>query len=110
MPAKGVYVKSVVHQFVSCLSNAVFTYTSWLVCALGYTIAGCRPVVVDHQCSMVSLLPFAGKLAHCQGPIAAYPCPYVRLSFANASTAQIEEGMQRLGNVLRNHRDVYRAL
>lgn len=106
MPAKGFYVKTVLHQFVSCLSNAVSHRYGWLVCAIGCAVAGCRPVVADHQCSMVSLLPFAGKLAHCQGPVAAYPCPYVRLSFANASTAQIEEGMQRLGNVLRNHRDV----
>ena len=44
-----------------------------------------------------------GKLAHCQGADAAYPCPYVRLSFANASEAQIAEGMRRLGNVLRKH-------
>lgn len=42
-----------------------------------------------------------GKLAHCQGAEAAYPCPYIRLSFANASEAQIEEGMRRLGEVLR---------
>lgn len=44
-----------------------------------------------------------GKLAHCQGAEAAYPCPYIRLSFANASEVQIEEGMQRLGDLLRKH-------
>ncbi len=53
----------------------------------------------------VMVLP--GKLAHCQGADAAYPCPYIRLSFANASEAQIAEGMQRLGNVLRKHEHLH---
>lgn len=45
----------------------------------------------------------AGKLSHCQGPAAAYPCPFIRLSFANASEAQIVEGIQRLGHILQQH-------
>lgn len=45
----------------------------------------------------------AGKLSHCQGPAAAFPCPFIRLSFANASEAQIVDGIQRLGQILRRH-------
>ncbi|DBA67017.1 hypothetical protein WJX79_010292 [Trebouxia sp. C0005] len=52
----------------------------------------------------VMVLP--GKLAHCHGATAAYPCPFIRLSFANASEAQIADGMQRLGNVLRKHEQI----
>lgn len=53
---------------------------------------------------------YAGKLSHCRGPLAAYPCPFVRLSFANASEAQIVEGIQRLGQVLRKHASAAEAV
>ena len=45
----------------------------------------------------------AGKLSHCQGPAAAGPCPFLRLSFANASEEQIVNGIQRLGQILQTH-------
>lgn len=46
------------------------------------------------------LLLAAGRIAHCCGPVLDFPCPYVRLSFANATEADLEEGMARLAQVL----------
>ena len=43
----------------------------------------------------------AGSITHCQGPAAGRPCPYVRVSYASASPADLALGMARLAAVLR---------
>jgi len=44
----------------------------------------------------------AGSITHCQGPAAGRPCPYVRVSYASASPADLALGMARLAAVLRS--------
>ena len=84
-------------------------FSSQNPCAL-HNIDDCSKVLrvasSNHQCGHVA----AGKLSHCQGPTAAHPCPFIRLSFANASEAQIVEGIQRLGHILRQHASAVETL
>lgn len=74
--------------------------------ASGSMHTSCLAATVSFVLSSSQLCVFLcciGKLAHCQGAEAAYPCPYIRLSFANASEIQVEDGMRRLGELLRKH-------
>ena len=43
----------------------------------------------------------AGRIAHCEGPRPSFACPYIRVSFASASDAKLEEGIKRLATVIR---------
>lgn len=43
----------------------------------------------------------AGRFCHCCGPETSKTCPYLRVSFASATLAELSEGMARLGAVLR---------
>ena len=42
-----------------------------------------------------------GRLMSCLGPDYKQPCPYIRISFANADFDQIREGIRCLGAILR---------
>lgn len=43
----------------------------------------------------------AGRIAHCEGPRPSSDCPYIRVSFASATNADLVEGVKRLANVIR---------
>lgn len=43
----------------------------------------------------------AGRICHSLGPRPPTPCPFVRISFAAASDADLEAAMERLASVLR---------
>ena len=93
---------------LTCLehSSVVQLVCFWLEAAckcVAICCSACCSILSHKTCCDGMRCTCAGKLAHCQGAEAAYPCPYARLSFANASEAQIEEGMERLGDVLRRH-------
>lgn len=51
------------------------------------------------RAAQVVLLP--GCAMHCRSKDPAFKSPYLRVSFSNASPADLEEGMRRLGGVLR---------
>ncbi|KAL0025949.1 hypothetical protein WJX77_006756 [Trebouxia sp. C0004] len=42
-----------------------------------------------------------GRIAHCEGPRPSTDCPYIRVSFASATNADLVEGVKRLANVIR---------
>ena len=44
---------------------------------------------------------FAGRFSHCCGPKHVDQSPYVRVSFASATHAELREGMKRVGATLR---------
>lgn len=44
----------------------------------------------------------AGRIAHCEGPRPSFACPYIRVSFASATDADLVEGIKRLATVIRN--------
>ncbi len=48
-------------------------------------------------CSCVS----TGRIAHCEGPRPNFACPYIRVSFASATDADLVEGIRRLATVIR---------
>ena len=48
-------------------------------------------------CSHVS----TGRIAHCEGPRPNFACPYIRVSFASATDADLVEGIRRLATVIR---------
>ena len=43
----------------------------------------------------------AGRIAHCEGPRPSFACPYIRVSFASATDADLVEGIKRLATVIR---------
>ena len=43
----------------------------------------------------------AGRIAHCEGPRPSFDCPYIRVSFASATNADLVEGVKRLATVIR---------
>lgn len=43
----------------------------------------------------------AGTIAHCGGPDPSRRCPFVRLSYATASVAELPVGITRLAEVLK---------
>ena len=45
---------------------------------------------------------FAGRIAHCEGPRPSSACPYIRVSFASATDADLQEGIKRLATVIRS--------
>lgn len=45
-----------------------------------------------------------GRISHTCAGDPSFKCSYVRLSFANASEAEIEKGVRRLAAVLRRRR------
>lgn len=45
---------------------------------------------------------YAGRFCHSLGPQHSKACPYLRISFACATLAELSEGMARLGTVLRH--------
>ena len=47
------------------------------------------------------LSPCAGRFSHCCGPAHVEQSPFVRVSFASATHAELREGMARLGATLR---------
>lgn len=47
-------------------------------------------------CSYVS----SGRIAHCEGPRPNFACPYIRVSFASATDADLVEGIRRLATVI----------
>jgi hypothetical protein len=47
------------------------------------------------------LIPCAGRFSHCCGPAHVEQSPFVRVSFASATHAELREGMARLGATLR---------
>lgn len=47
------------------------------------------------------LSPCAGRFSHCCGPAHVEQSPFVRISFASATHAELREGMARLGATLR---------
>ena len=44
----------------------------------------------------------AGRIAHCEGPRPSFACPYIRVSFASATDADLQEGIKRLATVIRS--------
>lgn len=42
-----------------------------------------------------------GRIAHCEGPRPNFACPYIRVSFASATDADLVEGIRRLATVIR---------
>ena len=42
-----------------------------------------------------------GRIAHCEGPRPDFACPYIRVSFASATDADLVEGIRRLATVIR---------
>lgn len=44
----------------------------------------------------------AGRIAHCEGPRPTSACPYIRVSFASAADADLEEGIKRLATVIKS--------
>lgn len=44
----------------------------------------------------------AGRIAHCEGPRPSFACPYIRVSFASATDADLKEGIRRLATVIRS--------
>lgn len=53
------------------------------------------------KAAKVVLLP--GRAMHCRSADPSFHSPYMRVSFSNASLEDLEEGMRRLGAVLRQH-------
>ena len=45
----------------------------------------------------------AGRVTHCEGPRPSFPCPYIRVSFAQATDADLREGMQRLSVAIKRY-------
>ncbi|KAL3147261.1 hypothetical protein ABBQ32_002752 [Trebouxia sp. C0010 RCD-2024] len=43
-----------------------------------------------------------GRIAHCEGPRPTSACPYIRVSFASAADADLEEGIKRLATVIKS--------
>ena len=46
-------------------------------------------------------LCFAGRIAHCEGPRPSFACPFIRVSFASATDADLVEGIKRLATVIK---------
>jgi kynurenine/2-aminoadipate aminotransferase len=49
----------------------------------------------------VVLMP--GRAMHCRSADPSFRSPHMRVSYSNASPEDLEEGMRRLGQVLRQH-------
>ncbi|EIE19767.1 PLP-dependent transferase [Coccomyxa subellipsoidea C-169] len=62
-------------------------------------IPDARSILDALKDSGVVLVP--GRFCHCCGPEHHKACPYLRVSFASATLADLSEGMARLGAVLR---------
>ena len=45
----------------------------------------------------------AGRVTHCEGPRPGFPCPYIRVSFSQATDADLREGMQRLSVAIKRY-------
>ena len=43
----------------------------------------------------------AGRIAHCEGPRPSFACPFIRVSFASATDADLVEGIKRLATVIK---------
>lgn len=64
-----------------------------------HTRADASDIWDELRAAQVVLLP--GRAMHCRSKDPAFHSPYLRVSFSNASPADLEEGMRRLGGVLR---------
>ena len=51
------------------------------------------------------MLHAAGRIAHCEGPRPSFACPYIRVSFASATDADLEEGVKRLATVIQRFQE-----
>ena len=74
--------------FVGVLCRLVFNNVpvfSINVIIIGKTLKGCS----------------AGRIAHCEGPRPSFACPYIRVSFASATDADLQEGIKRLATVIK---------
>ena len=54
---------------------------------------------------MIDVRNAAGRIAHCEGPRPDFDCPYIRVSFASATAADLTEGVKRLAAVIRRFQE-----
>jgi kynurenine/2-aminoadipate aminotransferase len=64
------------------------------------TVAEAEDMFDELKSAKVVVVP--GRIAHCQGPHLMFPCPYIRVSFASATDADLQTGIERLSTVLRD--------
>ena len=63
--------------------------------------------VVSHLARWLAAAIFvddaAGRVTHCEGPRPDFPCPYIRVSFSQATDADLRDGMQRLSVAIKRY-------
>jgi kynurenine/2-aminoadipate aminotransferase len=65
------------------------------------TVEDCTEIWEALKAAKVVVLP--GRAMHCRSGDPTFRSPYCRISFSNSSAADLDEGMRRLGQVLREH-------